>query len=141
VPTAEQIRVSIKDENVQDIIDIAAEGGINYWAIKPNDEEFAGLPEGKTYTIVEGSEPHPIFPFDDEREVEGVHYLSRDDIREAYAKLLDIDQKYVNREYHGYIIQSWLDGEDSFGIDTGHIDAGTADVIVQVAIFDEVRYG
>ncbi|MFE4451446.1 hypothetical protein [Streptomyces sp. NPDC056796] len=123
---------------MQDIIEIASYGGITYWATEPTAAEFAGLPASKAYTIVEG--------FDDQlfgggRTVEGVHYLSKDDIREAYRKLLDVDQKYVNREYHGYILQSWIDRNDKDGIDAGHIDAGAADVIVQVAIFDEVRYG
>jgi hypothetical protein len=139
MPTIDVIRAAVTDENVQDIIDTAAHGGITYWATEPTAEEFAGLPDDKTYTIVEGQGPCPVFG--GEREVEGVYYLSRDDIREAYRKLLDLDQQYVNREYHGYVVQSWLDGEDGDGIDTGHIDAGTADIIVQVAIFDEVRYG
>lgn len=131
----------ITDENVQDIIDTASYGGITYWAINPNDEEFAGLPEGKEYTIVEGVEPHPIFPFDDKREVDSVNYLSKDDVRLAFAKLLDPGQEYVNRELHGYILDAWRDRTDKDGIDAGHIDAGAADVIVQVACFDEVRYG
>lgn len=137
----QRIMARITDQNVQDIIDIAREGGINYWAISPNDEEFAGLPEGKEHTIVEGSEPHPIFPFDDVREVDAVHYLSKDDIRLAYTKLLDPGQEYVNGELHGYILDSWRDRTEKDGIDAGHIDASAADVIVQVACFDEVRYG
>lgn len=131
----------ITDQNVQDIIDTAEAGGITYWAVNPNDEEFAGLPQGKEYTIVEGTEPHPIFPFDDVREVDSVTYLSKDDVRLAYAKLLDPGQEYVNTELHGYILDSWRDRSDEGGISTGHIDAGAADVIVQVACFDEVRYG
>ncbi|WJN62606.1 hypothetical protein [Streptomyces phage phiScoe1] len=141
MPTIEQIAPYLTDERAQDIIDIASEGGITYWATEPTAEEFAGLPEGKTWTIVEGTAPHPIFAFDDVREVEGVHYLNADDIREAYRKLLDIDQPYVNTEYHGYVIQSWLERNGRDGIETGDIDAGTADVIVQVAIFDKVIYG
>lgn len=138
MPTLEEIRQSVTDENVQDIVSTAAEGGITYWALQPTAEEFAGLPEGKEHTIVEGVDERL---FGGDREVESVHYLSKDDIREAYRKLVDIDQKYVNREYHGYILQSWIDRNDRDGIDAGHIDAGTADILVQVAIFDEVVYG
>lgn len=141
MPSIDEIKKFLTDERAQDIIDTASYGGITYWAISPNDEEFAGLPEGKQWTIVEGTEPHPIFAFDDEREVEGVHYLSADDIREAYAKLLDIDQPYVNREYHGYILDSWLQRSEEDGIETGDIDAGTADIIVQLAALGEIRYG
>ncbi|MFF3249708.1 hypothetical protein ACFYWP_01545 [Actinacidiphila glaucinigra] len=137
----QQIMSRITDQNVQDIIDTAAAGGITYWATEPTDEEFAGLPEGKEYTIVEGTAPHPIFAFDDVREVDSVNYLSKDDVRLAYTKLLDPGQEYVNRELHGYILDSWRDRTEADGIDAGHIDAGAADVIVQVACFDEVRYG
>ncbi|WMI33393.1 hypothetical protein SEA_PROVOLONE_73 [Streptomyces phage Provolone] len=129
---------TVTDENVQDIIDTASYGGITYWALEPTEAEFAGLPEGKTYTIVEGEDGSWL---GGEREVEGVHYLSRDDIRNAYAKLLDLDQRFVNREIHGYILDSWRDRTERDGIDAGHIDAGAADVIVQVAIFGEVIYG
>ncbi|ATW61346.1 hypothetical protein SEA_ALSABER_72 [Streptomyces phage Alsaber] len=129
---------TVTDENVQDIIDTASYGGITYWALEPTETEFAGLPEGKTYTIVEGEDGSWL---GGEREVEGVHYLSRDDIRNAYAKLLDLDQRFVNREIHGYILDSWRDRTERDGIDAGHIDAGAADVIVQVAIFGEVIYG
>ncbi|QYW07252.1 hypothetical protein SEA_CHUCKY_68 [Streptomyces phage Chucky] len=133
-----KIANTLTDENVRDIIETAQYGGITYWALQPTQEEFDALPEGKEYTIVEGE-------FDawigGEREVEEVHYLSKDQIRAAYARLLDLDQRYVNREYHGYILDSWRDRTDRDGIDTGSIDAGTADIIVQVAAFDEVRYG
>jgi hypothetical protein len=126
----------ITDENVQDIIDTAAYGGITYWATEPTAEEFAAKPEGKEYTIVEGVDD---FPFGG-REVEAVHYLSKDDVRRAYTKLLDPGQEYVGREVAGYILDSWRD-RDEDGIDAGSIDADAADVIVQVACFDEVRYG
>ncbi|MFD7259344.1 hypothetical protein [Streptomyces sp. NPDC059874] len=130
----------LTDENVQDIVDTASQGGITYWATQPNDEEFAGLPAGKEYTIIEGTAPHPIFPFDDVREVDSVNYLSKDDVRLAFARLLDPGQEYVNRAIHGYVLDAWRNRDDR-GIDTGHIDADAADAIIQIACFDEVRYG
>ncbi|MGW1040016.1 hypothetical protein [Streptomyces sp. NPDC002547] len=141
MPTAEQIAQYLTDQRAQDIIDTASYGGITYWATEPTSEEFAGLPKGKMWTIVEGTAPHPIFPFDDEREVEGIHYLNADDIRESYGKLLELDQPYVNREYHGYILSSWMERTEEDGIETGDIDAGTADIIVQLAALGEIRYG
>ncbi|WJN62772.1 hypothetical protein [Streptomyces phage phiScoe15] len=128
----------VTDENVQDIIDTAAYGGITYWALEPTAEEFAALPEGKEYTIVEGEDGSWL---GGEREVEAVHYLSKDDVRRAYAALLDPDQKFVNAEIHGYILDSWRNRTDEDGIDCGDIDASAADVIVQVAALGEVRYG
>ncbi|MET8111208.1 hypothetical protein [Streptomyces prasinus] len=139
MPSTEEIKTYVTDQVAQDIIDIASYGGITYWATEPTEAEFAGLPEGKTWTIAEGTGADPYFG--DEREVEAVHHLNADDVRGAYARLLDLDQGYVNQEYHGYIVQSWLDRDEKNGIDAGHIDAGAADVLVQVAIFDEVRYG
>ncbi|MGW8630584.1 hypothetical protein [Streptomyces sp. NPDC055793] len=127
----------ITDENVQDIVDTAAFGGITYWATEPNAEEFAGLPEGKAFTIVEGVDDYPFGG----REVDAVHYLSKDDIRLAFCKLLDPGQEYVNDEINGYILDAWRDRTEKDGIDAGHIDADAADAIVQVACFDELRYG
>ncbi|WJN63481.1 hypothetical protein [Streptomyces phage phiScoe56] len=122
----------VTDENVQDIIDTAAYGGITYWAGEPTREDFDALPEGKEYTIrEEGDDPDDAV----------VHYLSKDQVRRAYAKLLDPGQEYVNRTIHGYILDSWRNRTDEDGIDCGDIDADAADVIVQVALFDEVRYG
>ncbi|MGW7434702.1 hypothetical protein [Streptomyces sp. NPDC054849] len=138
ITVTEQIAQILTDENVQDIIDTAAYGGITYWAIEPTPAEFAGLPSDKQYVVVEGDDERF---WGGDREVEAVHYISRDQIRAAYAKLLDLNQQYVNREYHGYIVQSWIDRNDRDGIDTCMIDAGTADILVQVAIFDDVRYG
>ncbi|WP_436739951.1 hypothetical protein [Streptomyces sp. BBFR102] len=134
----ERILAAITDQNVQDIMDIGSEGGITYWAIEPTDAEFASLPKAKTYTIVEGC--YDPF-FGGAREVEAVHHLSKGQIRVAYARLLDLDQQFVNREYHGYILQSWIDRDDKSGIDTAHIDAGTADAIIQLAALGEIRYG
>lgn len=134
----EKILAALTDENVQDIIDIGAEGGINYWVIEPSDEQFAGLPKGKTYTIVEGQDGGWL---GGEREVEAVHYLSKDQVRVAYTRLLDLNQEFVSLEYHGYIVQSWIDRSEKDGIDTSHIDAGTADVIIQLAALGEIRYG
>jgi hypothetical protein len=140
VPSIDEIKQFVTDQTAQDIIDIAS-AGITYWATNPTDEEFAGLPEGKTWTIVEGTAPHPIFPFDDVREVEGVYYLNADDVREAYRKLLSLDQTLVGREIHGYVVDSWINRDEKDGIELSHIDADAADVIVQVAALEEVRYG
>ncbi|MFD7976741.1 hypothetical protein [Streptomyces sp. NPDC059071] len=134
---AEQVAQTLTDENVQDIINVAAYGGITYWALEPTCAERAGMPSDKQYIIVEGDDERF---WGGDREVEAVHYLSRDQIRAAYARVLDLNQQYVNREYHGYVIQSWIDRNDKGGIDTCMIDAGTADILVQIAIFDDVRY-
>ncbi|UFD98007.1 hypothetical protein PQC18_gp69 [Streptomyces phage Pablito] len=138
MPSIEEIQQYVTDQVAADIVEIAAYGGITYWATEPNEEEFAGLPEGKTWTIVEGIDDTG---WGGDREVDAVHYLNTDDIREAYTKLLDLNQQIVGREIHGYIVQSWIDRNEKDGIDAGHIDADAADAIIQIACLDELRYG
>jgi hypothetical protein len=121
---------ALTDENVQDIIDTASYGGITYWAGQPTDAEFDAKPEDKAWTIVEVD--------DFERTA---HYLDAAQIRQSFEKLLDFNQELVNQQIHGYLLSAWMDRTDKDGIDTGHIDADAADVIVQVACFGEVVYG
>ncbi|MEU0344215.1 hypothetical protein ABZ092_36045 [Streptomyces bobili] len=127
----------ITDENVQSIVDTAWYGGITYWATSAEEQESAAKPADKDYTIVEGVDDWPF----GEREVDAVHYLSKNDIRLAFAKLLDPGQEYCNKRIQGYILDAWRDRNEEDGIDAGHIDADAADVIIQVAALDEVRYG
>lgn len=137
MPSVEEIKKYVTDQVAANIVGTAAYGGITYWATAPTDEEFAGLPEGKTWTIVEGIDDYPFGG----REVDEVHYLNADDIREAYSKLLALDQQIVGREIHGYIVDSWMDRDEKVGVDTGHIDADAADAIIQIAALGELRYG
>ncbi|MFF4510615.1 hypothetical protein [Streptomyces mirabilis] len=137
MPSTEEISKYVTDQAAQDIIDIASQG-ITYWATEPTAEEFAGLPEGKQWTIVEGVDDTS---WGGEREVDEVHYLYADDIRRAYAEILDPKQEHVNREVRWYVLESWLDRDEEDGIETANIDADVADVLVQVAALEEVRYG
>jgi hypothetical protein len=120
--------VSITDENVQDIIDTAAYGGITYWAIEPSQTDFADAPEDAVATIKDGEDGK-------------VYYLTAEQIRKAYRALLKNEPRLVGPEVHGYIKDSWTDRTPEDGIDAGHIDADAADVIVQVACFGEIVYG
>ncbi len=125
------VRDCLTDQNAEDIIDTASYGGITYWATQPTAADFASRPEGKTWTIVDGYD-------EDDRQV---FHLDADDVRRAYSRLLDLDQRFVNRTIHGYIVDSYRDRTVEDGIDCGHIDADAADVIVQLACFGEVVYG
>jgi hypothetical protein len=138
VPSTEEIGKYVTDQVAQDIIDIAAGGGITYWATEPTAEEFAGLPEGKTWTVVEGVDDTA---WGGEREVDAVLYLNADDIRRAYAEILDPAQQHVSRSLRWYVLESWLERDEEDGIATTNIDADVADVLVQVAALEEVRYG
>ena len=109
----------LTDSDINEIVGIAGYGGISYWG---------GIdPCGGDYTV-------------EEHETERTFLISCDNIRDAYFKLLDFDQRYVAKYLREYIINSWQ-GRDSNGIDTGYIDAEAADVIIQIAVFDELVYG
>ncbi|MCX5236214.1 hypothetical protein OG824_13485 [Streptomyces prunicolor] len=138
MPSADEIKKYVTDEIAQTIVDLAAHGGIAYWATEPTKEEFAGLPEGKKWTIVEGQDDTD---WGGEREVDEVFYLNPDDIREAYAALLDPNQGHVDREIRRGIVTSWEDRDDEVGIETTALDAGVADHIIQLAALGEIRYG
>lgn len=118
---------NITAENVEDIMTTAAYGGITYWAIEPNEKEFADAPAG-THTIVDG-----------EAEGSGVHYLTPAKIKQA---VVEIAEGKHTADYIRDYVRSAFDGwtrED--GIDCGDIDSSAADCIVQVACFGEVIYG
>lgn len=123
-------RSAVTDENIDDMIDVASYG-IEYWARDMTPEEKAKAPEGA------------VCMFAEERFGEGpdvLHYLTREQIREAYFRLLDLDQSYVNKLIHGYFIASWQN-RDEEGIDAGQIDAWAGDALLQVAALGEVVYG
>lgn len=129
MPGFGEIKAVVTDENVDDMMD-AAGYGTTYWAASPRPEDHS--PDA-AFTIVLSAEESDS----GEREV---YHLGRDDVRVAYGKLLDLDQQYVNRTIHGYFIDSWRE-RDEDGIDAGYIDSNAADVLVQVACFDQVVYG
>ena len=119
-------RSLVTDENIDDIMETAG-FGIFYWAEQPDSDDWDQAPEGTDF-IVKDSDDSQAF------------YFTRDDIRDAYFKCLDLDQRYFNRIIHGYFIESWRDRTDT-EIDTGHIDANAADCLVQVACFGTIVYG
>lgn len=122
-----QVTKALTDQNAEDIVGTAWYGGITYWAAELTADDVADEPEGTLTTIKD--------------ENGGYYHLTVKDIQRAYAALLRLDQKHVNREIHGYIIDSWRNRNDEDGIDCGDIDSDAADCIVQVACFDEVVYG
>lgn len=112
----------LTDENINDIMDIAGYS-IGYWAERMHWDDYKGI--------------WVIWESETERNV----YVSHNDIRNAYFKLLNFDQPYVNKTVYGYIVNSWQNRNAENGVDTGDIDTEAADVIVQVSVFDELVYG
>lgn len=130
--TDEQKATLVTNKVIDEMMQVAG-SGINYWAIQPEQSLFDNLPEGKEFVIVEEGDGPDL----------SVHYLSYDDVREAFFKILDPLQKYVGKRVHGYFVESLqdLDPDDNGAINLVSIDSDAGDVLVQVACFNEVIYG
>lgn len=118
-----EIRVELTQQDIDDIMVAALEGGINYWC----DE-----------AAVEGGEY--LGKYASDQISRSGTLLLHDTDEDAYRKL-DLE-KFLK----GFKL--WLEnGGDQYGAVQGHevdccnIDAGCADEIVQYALFGEVVYG
>lgn len=103
------------DEFITDIIDMAGYG-IGYWASKAELDVEAG-----TYTVTEGDD------FGDHETA----VLSRQDISHAASRVINArpgDPFKANDAITGYVRDR-------------DIDSDAADVVIQVAMFNEIRYG
>lgn len=117
------LNIKITDQDIDDIMCTALEGGITYWCGKAKvvgeylgeygHEQIARGGKLLLYDMVEGSE----------------HELT-------LANLLNGIKLAINKGY--YADYNWWYCN---GIDTCNIDANVADVIIQFALFDEVIYG
>lgn len=113
----------VTEEDIDDIMTSALEGGITYWC---NKAEVVGdyLGEYASEQIARGGK---LWLYDIE---EGGYYEL------TLEKLLKgIKLAHLGRYYSNYC---WCNG---LKLDTCQIDAEVADVIIQLALFDEVIYG
>lgn len=124
----------VTDENVEDIIEAAAYGGITYWADSASEEEWAAHPDARFVVREYGDSADPI-----------VRSCTVADVRAATWGLFRNPEKYgVSRDSYarGYIVQAFtLSEESDGGIDCGFIDADAADLILQAALLGRVIYG
>lgn len=116
---------NITAENVKDVMETAAYGGITYWAREPDQAEFDAAPKG-AHTIAEDGE-------------DNVFYLTPAKIRQAIVEVAE--GKHTNDTVRDYVRSAFDYWTPEDGIDCGDIDADAADCIVQVACFGEVVYG
>jgi len=121
IPVTTTIRVT--EEDIDDIMVSALEGGITYWCWKA---EVVGdyLGEYASEQISRGgilrlhdSEEDAVYELDIEKMLRG--------IEKAYAD-------------HWFADYGWCDGKT---LDCCQVDADVADTIVQLALFDDVIYG
>jgi hypothetical protein len=125
------IEYNISDQTMVDMLD-AAGYGIGYWARSLEDTHDAA----ETVIVVERGDIHGP----DDQDVE--HRTNYATLRDAFRKLAAPDQDYVGSTIHGYFWDAVKERDESTGeIDAGHIDSDAADCLVQVALFNEVRFG
>lgn len=115
--------IKVTQEDIDDIMCSALEGGINYWC---NKAEVVGeyLGEYASEQISRGG----ILLLHDAEEDE-VYDLDLNHL------LNGIKQAYEGNYFSDY---EWCDGKT---IDTCQVDAEVADCIVQLALFDEIVFG
>ena len=123
VATVAEVRARLTQEDIDDIMVGALEGGINYWC---REAEVVGeyLGEYASEQISRGGA------------------LTLYDAESSDKWTLDLE-KFLNG------VKLWLqNGDDRYGalqrdgaLDTGEIDGEMADMIVQYAIFGEVQFG
>ncbi len=116
-------KIKITDEDIDDIMVSALEGGICYWCRKAEvvEDEYYG-----EYASDQISRNGSLRLYDSEGDE--VYVLTLDKFMRGLQ--LAFEQGY----YHSY----WLDGDM---LDTCQIDSIDADVIVQLALFGEVVFG
>ena len=120
-----EIKTTLKvtEEDIDDIMCTALEGGITYWC---NKSKVVGeyLGEYGHEQIARGGKLIIYDMVEDDK-----YTLTRQDLLEGIK--LAIEEGYY-KEY------GWFNGHE---LDTCNIDAEVADVIVQMALFGEVVYG
>lgn len=116
-------KIKVTDQDIDDIITTAFEGGINYWCCKA---EVIGDYLGE-YASEQISRGGTVRLYDSVEDA--VYDLTLENFMEGLTKAIE------DNWYDSY---GWYDGDC---IDTCNVDADVADVIIQLALFDDVIYG
>lgn len=118
------IDVEISDQLCADILSIAIEGGIGYWAEAQDIKRTAGDDwEYAEYTLI-----------DAEGDEEWQHVVGFAAVRRGIEMLLAPEAR-VTGDTKGNVKAAVLRD------DAGFVDAGDADAIIQFACFGEIVYG
>lgn len=118
------VDIEISDENLNDMIETAGYGGVNYWCNRIH-EDAPGI--WTIYEMVEDEKPNQ-------------HQINSRSLIKAFLLLANPNQQLIADYVHQYFLQAVKDG-DKTGLDVGHIDATAADCLVQIACFGELVYG
>ena len=129
-----EMYVTVTDEDIDDIMSCALEGGINYWCdgIKVVGEY---LGEYGSEQIARGGKlkVHLEEPFDDE----DTETYELD--KEKFLKGVEMYIKNPDKPYEIVCFDTDVDGD--LTIDTCMVDADVADMIIQYALFGEIVFG
>lgn len=137
-----EIDVQITDEDIDDIMCSALEGGINYWCYKVKVvDKYLG-----EYASEQISRGGMLLLFDSEDVDEEGHHktyiLNKEKLIEGIRlgitkNLITAIEPTTVTEKSGFIVKT----ENVYRLETGNMDANDADLIVQFALFGEVMYG
>jgi hypothetical protein len=110
------IKVTLDDSVISDILSAAFEGGINYWCVGVKIHESGDAPKmSYASDVVEHGGTLKIHELDGD-----VHELTRKKMEDGIGKFMIHQRSFT---------------------DACEIDAADADLIVQYAIFGEIIYG
>lgn len=126
-----QTRVRVTDDNLETLVETAQYGGISYWAVdaSQDDKDTAFAADPDTLMVFRDGEENTLVA------------ITRQQLREAFAKLAAPDQQIVGNMIFVYIQNAIADATEEDGLDMGCIDSDAADVWVQVAAFGKIVYG
>lgn len=123
--------IKVTEEDIEDIMCTALEGGINYWAYYDrNDTEYLPYME---------SGDEPFSELCTKILLSGGWVWLIDEDKNYHCLTLDILLNGIRRWIEGgYDMYGAVDGEE---LDCGNIDSECADAIIQLALFGEIVYG
>lgn len=118
--------VDLDDQFLYDVMTIAVEGGINYWAGCTSVDRTEDLSVTAVYGVYDLEDPAEILPR---------NYVNKHGIAYALQRIADNKTNLSNGRV-AHILRAIRDPE---GICL--LDAEDCDMIFQIALFDEVVYG
>lgn len=124
----------LTNDDVCDIAVTAAEGGIGYWS-QIDVYEYARWTVPDRWDYIEVPDTFVFYNLA-ELSPEGTHYLTNE--------LLPVTPAVIRRGWNR-LVERWGNRSlNPFGFDprdSGSVDSVVADLIIQLGLFDEVRYG
>lgn len=121
-----ELEIALSTEDIDDIMCVALEGGINYWCYKAEVVEHKYLGEYASEQISRGGYLNLY-----DREEDAVYLLTK----EKFLKGIEL---WVKNSVECNCLEK-IDGK--LRIDTCNVDAIVGDAIIQYAIFGDVIYG